>query len=306
MFSPNSPQAQAIADLFIWSLIISGIILAIVAGLVLYIIFRFRGRPEATVPQQVAGHTRLEVAWTVAPALLLVIMFSYTVHTMRVADPPVDRPADIVIIGRQWWWEARYPHTGVVTANEIHIPTGQRILLQLDSADVIHSFWLPELGPKRDTIPGQTNFLWISADQPGVYQGACAEYCGTQHAWMRIRVIAQPPAEFDAWQHQQRQPPAPPANGDAARGAQIYQQLTCVNCHSLGATPGNPNAGPNLTHLASRQTLGAGVIENTPENLARWIARPGDFKPGVFMPGYEQTLTDDDLRALVAYLGSLR
>ncbi len=306
MFSPNSPQAQAIADLFIWSLIISGIIFAIVAGLVLYIIVRFRGRPAAAVPQQVAGHTRLEVAWTVAPALILVVMFGYTVHTMRVADPPVDRAPDIVITGRQWWWDVRYPSAGVVTANEIHIPTGRRILLQLDSADVIHSFWLPDLGPKRDTIPGQTNFLWISADQPGVYGGACAEYCGTQHAWMRIRVIAQPPAEFDAWQQQQRQPPATPADGDAARGAQIYQQLTCVNCHTLGDTPGQPNAGPNLTHLASRQTLGAGVIENTPGNLARWIARPGEFKPGVFMPGYEQTLTDDDLRALVAYLGSLR
>lgn len=308
VFNPNSPQAQAIANLFIWSLIISGIIFAIVTGGVIYSIYRYRYRPESAVPQQVAGHTGLEIAWTATPALILVVMFGFSIYVMRVADPdpPDNRPPDIVVTGHQWWWEVEYPQSGIVTANEIHIPIGKQILVRLESDDVIHDFWVPELGPKRDMIPGNPNHIWIAATKPGVYRGACAEYCGAQHAWMRILVIAQPQDEFTAWQQQQAQNAPTPAGGEAARGAQIYQQLTCVNCHAIQGGVGAAGAGPNLTHLGSRQTLGAGVIENTPENLARWIANPGAIKPGVYMPGYAQTLTDEELRALVVYLESLK
>jgi cytochrome c oxidase subunit 2 len=304
-FDPNSPQAQAIANLFAGSLAIAGIIFVVVTGLVFYIVYRYRSRPGMGEPRQLGGHTRLEIAWTIAPALLLVAMFGWTITTMRAADPPVgDQQPDLVVTGLQWWWQIEYPQSGVITANEIHIPVGTRLLLRLESADVIHDFWVPQLGPKRDAVPGQPNHLWIEADTPGVYLGACAEYCGEQHAWMRLRVIAQPQAEFDAWVQQQKQAPSAPAGGDAAQGAQIFQQRTCINCHAIAGTGSSARAGPDLSHLASRETLGAGVITNTPENLRRWLADPQAVKPGNHMPSLR--LTDAELNALVAYLETLQ
>ena len=304
-FNPASPQAASINNLFVLSLIISAVIFVLVAGLVLYIAFRYRQRAGASEPRQVAGHTRLEIAWTIAPAVLLVAVFIPALTTMFAIDPPVgDQQPDLIVTGYQWWWEVRYPNSGVVTANEIHIPVGQRLLFRLEATDVIHSFWVPRLGPKRDMTPGHPTYLWLQADAPGTYQGACSEYCGDQHAWMRIRVIAQPQAEFDSWQRQQQQATTAPTGEPALRGAQLFQQLTCVNCHAIAGTAADARAGPNLTHLAGRQTLAAGRLENTPENLAAWIADPHSFKPGVLMPGYQ--LSESDLRALVAYLESLR
>jgi cytochrome c oxidase subunit II len=304
-FNPDSPQAQAIANLFVGSLVIAGFIFAIVTGLVFYNVYRYRSRPGMGEPRQVAGHLRLEIAWTILPALLLVGMFGWAVGTMRAADPPIgDRQPDLVVTGLQWWWHVEYPQSGVVTANEIHIPVGQRLLVRLESADVIHDFWVPQLGPKRDAVPGHPNHIWIEADTPGTYLGACAEYCGEQHAWMRLRVIAQPQAEFDAWQQQQRQAPAAPTGGDAAAGALVFQQHTCVNCHTISGTGARADAGPDLSHVASRQTLGAGVLANTPDNLIRWLADPQAVKPGNHMPSLR--LTEADLRALVAYLETLR
>jgi cytochrome c oxidase subunit 2 len=304
-FNPDSPQAQAITNLFVGSLVISGIIFVLVAGLVFYIVYRFRSRPGVSVPRQIAGHTRLEIAWTIAPALLLVGMFGWTISTMRTLDPPTgDQQPDLVVTGYQWWWRVEYPQSGVVTANEIHIPVGRRLLVRLESADVIHDFWVPQLGPMRDAVPGHPNNLWVEATTPGTYLGTCAEYCGEQHAWMRLRVIAQPQAEFDAWQQQQAQAPAVPAGGDAAQGAQIFQQRTCANCHAIAGTAAAARAGPDLSHLASRQTLGAGILENTPDNLRKWLADPQAVKPGNHMPSLR--LNDADLRALVAYMETLQ
>ena len=304
-FNPSSPQAQAIADLFAWNLIIAGIIFALVFGLTIYITIRYRGGLGAGEPPQVFGNSKLEIAWTLAPALLLVVVFGFTVGTMRAADPPVgDQPPDLVITGYQWWWQVEYPASGVVTANEIHIPVGKRLLMRIEGGDVIHDFWVPQLGPKRDMVPGHPNYLWIEADTPGTYLGACAEYCGDQHAWMRLRVIAQPQAEFDAWQQQQRQVPAGPASGDAAQGALIFQQRTCANCHAIASTPAAGRAGPDLSHLASRQTLGAGVLDNTTENLRAWLVDPQAVKPGNHMPSLR--MTEEELRALVAYLETLQ
>ena len=304
-FNPNSPQAQAIADLFAWNLVIAAIIFALVFGLTIYIAIRYRGQPGQGEPPQFFGHSKLEIAWTLAPALLLLVVFGFTVGTMRAADPPVgDQSPDLVVTGYQWWWRVEYPAAGAVTANEIHIPVGKRLLVRLEGGDVIHDFWVPQLGPKRDMVPGHSNHLWIEADAPGIYLGACAEYCGNQHAWMRLRVIAQPQAEFDAWQQQQLQAPAPPAGGDAAQGAQIFQQRTCANCHAIAGTPATAHAGPDLTHVASRQTLGAGVLDNTPDNLMKWLADPQAVKPGNHMPSLR--MTEEELRALVAYLESLR
>ena len=303
MLEPTSPQAQAIANLFNLSLVLGGLIFALVTGLVIYAVWRFRDRGGPGEPRQYPGNRRLEIAWTIAPALLVTGLFGATAANMRAIDPPGQDP-DIVVTGYSWWWRVEYPKAGFVTANEIHIPVGARVLFQLQAADVIHSFWVPELGPKRDMIPGQSDAtLWLMADRPGVFQGACSEYCGAQHAWMRLRVVALPQAEYDAWVSRQQAAAATAAGDEVARGAQLFQRQTCVNCHAIRGTPAAAQAGPDLTHLASRATLGAGVIENTPENLARWIVDPHAIKPGVQMPGYP--LPEADLRALVAYLGSL-
>lgn len=303
MLDPNSPQAQLIANLFNWSIVLGTAIFALVTGLVLYVLWRYRSRGGTEEPRQYPGNRRLEIAWTIAPALIVAGLFGWQLDVMRETDPPADRPPDIIVTGYSWWWRVEYPQAGFVTANEIHIPVGKQILFQLKAADVIHNFWVPDLGPKRDMIPGHPeNTVWLAADRPGVYSGACSEYCGLQHAWMRIRVVAQPQAEYDDWVRQQ-QTAAVPAGAEAARGAEVFQGLTCVNCHAITGIS-SAQAGPDLSHVGSRATLGAGIIENTPENLSRWIADPHDIKSGVQMPGYQ--LSDADLRALVAYLGSLK
>jgi cytochrome c oxidase subunit 2 len=303
-FNPQSEQAQAITTLFAWNLAIAALIFVAVTALVLYSAYRFRARPGAAEPRQVFGNNRLEIAWTAAPALVLAVIFGFMLPTMRIADPPIgDRQPDLIVTGVQWWWRAEYPQLGVVTANELHIPVGRQLLIRLQSADVIHDFWVPQLGPKRDMVPGHPNHLWLAADAPGLYLGDCAEYCGEQHAWMRLRIIAQPQAEFDAWVAQQRQP-APAASGAAAEGAQLFQQLTCASCHAIAGTPAVAQAGPDLSHFASRETLGAGVLTNTPENLARWIKDPQVVKPGNHMPSLR--LTDAQIQSLVVYLETLQ
>jgi cytochrome c oxidase subunit 2 len=296
-FNPNSPQALAISNLFILVLIIGMVVLAIVTGLVIYTSVRYRSRPGEGEPPQIFGNRTLEIAWTAAPALLLAVLLAFTIYTMQIADPAVlagQEQPDLVIIAHQWWWEVHYPKVGVTTANEIHIPAGTRLLTRIESADVIHDFWVPQLGRKMDAVPGHPNHIWLEADTPGTYLGSCAEYCGLEHAWMRIRVIAQPQAEFDAWEQEQFQTPTIPATGDAALGKQYFTKSACVACHV------DQPIGPDLTHFGSRETLGAGVLENTPANLAKWLHNPQAVKPGVHMPNLN--LTDAEVNALVAYL----
>ena len=248
----------------------------------------------------------MEIGWTVAPAVLLIVLAVLTLYTMRISDPSVQsqEQPDLVIVGHQWWWEVRYPKAGVVTANEIHLPAGQRLLTRIESADVIHSFWVPALGRKMDAIPGHPNHLYIQADTPGTYLGTCAEYCGAQHAWMRIRVIVQTPKDFQAWLQQQAAVPATPTSGQAAQGAQLFQDLTCRNCHSIAGTSAHGTFAPDLTHLTDRQTIGAGVLDNTPANLALWLTNPQAIKPGSYMPNLN--LSSDQVMSLVAYLESLK
>ena len=196
-----------------------------------------------------------------------------------------------------------YPSAGVVTANEIHIPVGRQLLLRLESADVIHDFWVPALTRKMDMVPGHPNHIWLAADQPGMYTGACAEFCGVQHAWMRLLIIAHAPAEFDAWLEQQRQPAPHVGTTVEQRGRHLFEQLTCVNCHTIAGTGLSPRIAPDLTHLASRRTLGAGVLENTPSNLARWLHNPQAIKPGSHMP--QVLLSEAQVQDLTAYLETL-
>jgi cytochrome c oxidase subunit 2 len=317
---PVSQYAGSINTLFVIVLIIAAAVFLVVTGLLTFFALRYRARnrtaladgvpPDANAdePEQTFGNRKVEIVWIAIPLVIVLLLFGLAVTVARASDPPssTERAPDLVVIGHQWWWEVVYPQSGVVTANEIHIPTGRPILLRLESADVIHDFWVPQLGRKMDAIPGQPNQFWISADQPGTYLGACAEFCGLQHAWMRLRVIAQPQVEWDAWLQGQAAPLAVSANGPAQRGLAIFQSRTCANCHATASTadgvPPNarPNVGPNLTHLNTRETIGAGVLDNTPENLARWLNDPEAFKPGSLMP--DLNLSDDEVLALVAYL----
>jgi cytochrome c oxidase subunit 2 len=222
-FNPVSPQGHDISNLFVGVLIVGGVVFALVTGLVIYAAIRYRRRAgDESEPRQEFGRPKLEVLWTAVPIVILAVLFGFTASTMGAVSPgPNGQQPDLIITGYQWWWGLQYPQAGVVTANEIHLPAGRRMLLRLDSADVIHDFWVPQLGRKIDMIPGKTNYLWVEPQTPGTYLGACAEFCGAEHAWMLLRVIVQPQAEYDAWLRAQALPQPTPNDGDAARGAQI-------------------------------------------------------------------------------------
>jgi cytochrome c oxidase subunit 2 len=315
-FDPVTSRGLAISTLFVVALVISVAVVLLVFGLVAYVVVRFRGHPGDDDPPQVEGNRRLEIFYTATPALLLAVIFVFTISTMRTVAAPVSQGLRVDVVGHQWWWEFRYPDQGIVTANELHVPVGSPVQLALTGADVVHSFWVPQLGWKQDTVPGRTTFMAFTVDREGVYDGACAEFCGIQHAWMRVRLVAEPRAQFDTWAQVQRAPAAVPAPAATAppgtpapqslvsRGQQIFAHNTCVNCHTIQGTGATGTVGPDLTHLASRATIGAGVQPNTPEHLREWIRNPQGVKPGVLMPGY--SFAGGDLDALVAYLGSLR
>jgi cytochrome c oxidase subunit 2 len=218
------------------------------------------------------------------------------------ASPPIpaNETPDVIIIGHQWWWEFQYPKLNITTANELHVPLRTRLLAEVRSADVIHSFWVPQLGPKIDATPGFPTNTWIQADMPGTYQGTCVEYCGAEHANMRITVVAQTETDFNAWVQQQQVVPPIPTSGEAATGYQLFLQLTCSNCHTIAGTTAQGTVAPDLTHVADRMTLGSGVIPNSPAYLASWLADPQTIKPECLMPNLH--LTTDQINALVAYL----
>jgi cytochrome c oxidase subunit 2 len=300
--SPASPQAQAIAELFNDTLVVCAVIFSIVAGLVAFAVVRFRDR-GGKPPKQTEGHTRLEIGWTIVPVLILIGLFGLTARAMDRSDPPPDREPDLTVIAHQWWWEVHYK-SGAVTANEIHIPAGKALVVAIESADVAHDFWVPDLARKIDAIPGRTSTIWLQANAPGTYIGACAEYCGPQHAWMRILVIADSADDFSAWEQRTLQPAPNPKADDAVRGANQFMQMTCVKCHAIHGNGEGAHAGPDLTHLADRTTLGAGVMKNTPSELARWLKNPQDIKEGSHMPNVQ--LSDAQIADFVAYFETLK
>jgi cytochrome c oxidase subunit 2 len=311
-FHPVSQQAHAISELFAFVLILSAIVFGGIAVVVSFIIWRFRRPSDGSTdePRAVFGHTRIEIVWTAIPIVTVALLFGLTLIGMRASDPsaPPGRAPDVVLVAHQWWWEIRYPAARVTTANDLHIPVGSNELVELQSADVIHDFWVPRLGRKIDMVPGHPVHLWLAADSAGTYFGACAEYCGTEHAWMRLRVTAEPPATFAEWLDGQQRPAAAigsATNSAATEGASLFTSLTCVNCHAIQGTPNDTaRVGPDLTHLATRPTLAAERLANTPENLRRWLAEPDVLKPGSYMPNLH--LSDHDLDRLVAYLLTLR
>jgi cytochrome c oxidase subunit 2 len=303
----DSVLAQPISHLFLVVGIVMAAILLLVTVLVLYVSFRYRSDAANVVPRQEFGRTSLEILWTVGPILVLVFIFAATIHAMKGADPgfAVNQQPDLVIVAHQWWWEARYMESGVIAANEIHLPVGKRLFVRLESADVIHDWWVPQLGRKMDAVSGHPNFLWLEADSPGFYSGTCAEYCGAEHAWMRIGVIAEAEPAFEHWaQHQLEMPSQLPAGSDAAQGSELFQQLTCGNCHTIAGSSSQGRIGPDLTHIGGRLTLAAGRFQNTPANLGRWLANPQAIKPDSHMPNFQ--LTDSQVRQLTAYLETLQ
>ena len=303
VMNPVSPQARALSGLFTVTLVVCGVVFLIVVGLIAWCLLHFRRRAEVGEPRQVTGNTKLEVSWTLAFIVVLIFLFVLTVRVMRIADPPMERQPDLTIIGHQWWWEARYAD-GTVTANEIHIPTRTDILVVVNSADVIHSFWVPQLGRKMDAILGHPNHLWIRADQPGKYSGSCSEFCGAQHAWMRIQVIAQTPEEFGKWTEHQSAVAVSAATPAASRGEQAFKQNTCVQCHSIRGVNQPVEVGPDLTHFASRQTIGTGILTNDLTDLRRWLTNPQLVKPGCRMPDFHLAATNVD--DLAEYLETLK
>ena len=308
-----TPQATPAHTVFGLSMLVLGITLAIflaVAGMLLYAIFRFRRRKgEDGEPVQVYGSTQIEILWTVIPVLILVVLFLATIRVISVTERN-RKPAgalDVVVIGHQYWWEYRYPASGVVTANELHIPASEDAkpapsYLTMSSADVDHSFWVPNLAGKMDLIPNRVNVMWMDPHKPGLYLGQCAQYCGAEHAKMLIRVYVDKPADFARWLDQQRS--AAVVDPRVAEGKAAFEHIACVNCHTVRGSMAQGKFGPDLTHLASRESLASGIIKNTPQNLRQWLDDPDSIKPGSLMP--KMNLSGRELDSITAYLASLR
>jgi cytochrome c oxidase subunit 2 len=301
---PEGPNARTIDTLINPVFIVAAVIFVLVEGMVLFFTLRYRHREDAPEPVQVHGNTKLEVGWTLVPALILVAVAIPTIATIfKLAQKPKDA-INVTVTARQFWWEYNYSDLGVVTANELHMPTGRKLELTLQGADVIHSFWVPKLTGKTDVVPGRQNHMNISADKPGVYLGQCTEFCGLSHANMRLKAIVHTPADFDAWVASQRQGPSTPAPGSpAAAGAELFTSKGCGGCHTVeGVSRGR--VGPNLTHFASRTSFAGSMFEMNAENIAEWLRDPPGVKPGSKMP--DLNLSADETTKLVAYLQSLR
>lgn len=303
-FDPHSSQAVRLVQFSIFIYTICAAVLLLVTGLVSYAVIRFRGRPGQPDPTPGYGRVKLEIAWTLGPFILVIVIFVFTFRTAQAVDPPAPASPDLVIVAHQWWWEVRYPRAGFTTANEIHIPIGKDLAFRIESADVIHDFWVPQLARKMDAIPGHPSNIWIEANRIGTYLGACSEFCGAEHGWMRFRVIVDSQVDYDAWEKQQARLAADPSPGLPAEGFRLFHEETCVRCHTVDGTEAKGDVGPDLTHVASRQRIAAELLANTPENMTRWMTDPQAIKPGCHMPNMQ--FTGDQVKAVVAYLEELR
>jgi cytochrome c oxidase subunit II len=310
IFDPASTPADSVFDLSMFVLAVATAIFATVSGLLVYAVVQFRREKndDGTEPPQVYGSYEVELAWTIVPVLIVVALFLATARVIASVQHPPKPPGalDVVVVGHQYWWEYRYPASGIVTANELHVPVSDPAhptptFLTLLSADTDHSFWVPRLAGKTDLIPNHPNSMWIDPHETGLYLGQCAQYCGTQHAKMLLRVYVDSHEDFDRWIESQRRPAQ--VTDAAARGRQVFESTSCVNCHAVRGTPAAGGFGPDLTHFMSRETLASGAAPNTPENLRLWIRDPDALKPGSRMPAMQ--LSDDDVNAVAAYLESL-
>jgi cytochrome c oxidase subunit II len=311
IFVPASTPAKSIANLSVFVLVITGLIFAVVFTLLFYSVVKFRARATdaGREPAQVYGSTQIELAWTIIPILIVVVLFLATarvIHAIQDAPEPADA-VQVTAIGHQYWWEFRYPRLGIVTANELHIPVSDPshptpTFLQLLSADTDHSFWVPELAGKTDLIPNHPNRMWMDPQRTGIFLGQCAQYCGTQHAKMLLRVSVDSPEDFAAWVRAQQSPAV--EDTSAIVGRRVFESNACMNCHAVAGTAADGRFGPDLTHLMSRTTIAAGAAQNTHDNLRLWIQDPSAIKPGSLMPSMK--LSDADLDAVVSYMETLR
>ena len=313
IFSPRSLPAHSISALGWVTLAITAIIFVVVAGLLLYAIVRYRKRPtdDDSEPPQIFGSTQIELSWTIIPVLIVTVLFLTTARvTFDIQNAPKPKSAvDVTVIGHQFWWEIRYPGFQVATANELHVPVSAPsapapTFIKLTSADVIHSFWVPQLAGKIDLFPNQINEVWIGPEATGLYEGQCAQFCGTEHAKMLLRVYADTPEGFAAWIRQQQAPALAPSSDAAVQGRKQFESQACINCHTVTGTVANGRFGPDLTHLMSRDTLASGATLNTPENLARWVDDPDTFKHGSLMPSMH--LTNAQVQQITTYLVTLK
>jgi cytochrome c oxidase subunit II len=306
-------NAETIWNLFVPIFWLSVVVFVMVQGILIWAVIRFRRKPDSPTPPAIHGNTRLEIAWTIVPALILAVILVPTVMTIAdLADEP-DDPYVIEVVGFQWWWGFNYVDEEFTTANVLHIPVGQPIELRMTSVDVIHSFYASQLFGKQDVIPGRENYIFFTAQEPGEYWGQCYEFCGLQHANMKFRVVVHEQGDFQAWvERQVAGAPEPEPDTLEARGKEVFFEAACFACHAIdGAEHDGLEAvgvvGPNLTNIGERQIIGAGVLDNTPENMRAWIRNPDDPKPGALMPPHPpQRISDEDLDALVAYLESLQ
>jgi cytochrome c oxidase subunit 2 len=309
------PQAAHVVQLWrIFVFICSGVFGLVLAALLFALWRAPRSQPGQApdlgpLARAEPGPRRSVVAAVAASVLLLLVLIVASVFTDRaLARLPLKDAIHIEVVAHQWWWTVRYesaePGQTFETANEIHVPVGRPVLVRLKSDDVIHSLWIPSLAGKKDLIPGRTAMLAFQADRPGLYRGQCAEFCGFQHAKMAFTVQAHPAPEYEAWRRAQLQPAAPPAQARAQRGMALFQSLSCAMCHAIQGTQAQGRRAPDLTHLASRQTLAAGTLPNSPAWLASWIVDPQHHKPGTNMPA--TPLSGEELMAIVDYLGTLK
>lgn len=311
IFAPATTPAKAIFGLSLFVMTVTAVIFIVVGGLLVYSIVTFRGsaRDADREPAQVYGSTQIELAWTIIPVLIVTVLFLGTARVIH-AIQDVPKPAaalDVTVIGHQFWWEFRYPKLGIVTANELHVPVSDPAhptptFLKLLSADTVHSFWVPELGGKTDLIPNRINEMWLDPAEPGIYLGQCAQYCGTQHGKMLLRVSVDRPADFSVWVSAQQQTAV--QDPQVSAGKRVFETTACINCHAVSGTAANGRFGPDLGHLMSRSTIASGAAGNTPVNLRRWIQNPDAIKPGSLMPAMK--LNEADLDAVTAYLETLR
>ena len=309
--APASTPADQIFNLSIFVVAITGGIFVVVGGLLAVALYRFRARKTDPIaePAQIYGSTQIELAWTVIPILIVVVLFLTTARIIfAIQDAQKPKTAlDVTVIGHQFWWEFRYPKYGIVTANELHIPVSsdsapEATFLRLTSADVNHSFWIPQLAGKTDLIANHVNTMWMDPRKAGLYLGQCAQFCGSQHAMMLLRVYVDTPGQFDAWIKSQAQPAQ--QNSAVEAGRQVFERQACMNCHTVSGTAATGRFGPDLTHLMSRTTLASGATDNTPANLRQWIKSPDAFKQGALMPAMQ--LTDEQLDQVTAYLETLK
>jgi cytochrome c oxidase subunit 2 len=311
IFQPHSTPAESIYHLSVFVLAITAVIFLVVFSLLAYAVVKFRNKAAGAErePAQVYGSTQIELAWTIIPILIVVVLFLATarvIHAIQDAPKPA-AAVEVTAIGHQFWWEFRYPALGIVTANELHVPVSDPLhptptFLKLLSADTDHSFWVPQLAGKTDLIPNRVNEMWMDPHQTGIYLGQCAQYCGTQHAKMLLRVSVDTPEDFESWVREQKR--GADRDEKEIAGRRVFETTACINCHAVGGTVATGRFGPDLTHLMSRSTIASGAAENTSENLRLWIENPDAIKPGSLMPAMK--LGDADMNALLRYLQTLR